>query len=179
MRSKQKENRMITWSEPVQGCLPRRHRRTPQCLQAESSKRNAWGKPSNKHKIGANLKIHVRVNGDKVPCRVKKKDEYSQSPELARRRKTFVLHAPLKLADDRLAGEVVKEWLRVDWYLLQESVQELTAKIIGTRHSPTLQLVSKVWTLARRRAGFLNRRYRADLGVGSTKASESHWKKDR
>ena len=87
---------------------------------------------------------------------------------------TFVLHAPLKLADDRLAGEVVKEWLRVDWYLLQESVQELTAKIIGTRHSPTLQLVSKVWTLARRRAGFLNRRYRADLGVGSTKASESH-----
>lgn len=37
----------------------------------------------------------------------------------AARKATFVLHAPLELDDDRFAGQLIQEWLRVDGNSLQ------------------------------------------------------------
>lgn len=63
---------------------------------------------------GGDLKVHVSINGHKV---------------------ALVFHAPLELGNDRLAGQVVKEWLGIDRNLHEEK-----GRGACRRASPVMQL---------------------------------------
>ena len=51
----------------------------------------------------------------------KKKRKESREKE-----ETFVLHSPLEFDNDRLPGQIVQEWLWVNWYCLMKFFKLMT-----------------------------------------------------